>query len=676
MTRLFIAEKPSVARAIVACLPGEKLVEKNYTTVGNDVVTCLFGHVLEPAEPEDYDPKYQRWEFDHLPIIPEQWKLLPKQDRIGRVQVIKKLLKSADTVINAGDCDREGQLLVDELLEYHGNNRPVLRIWLSALDPASVTKALACLDDNRKYAGLKNSAEARQRADWLYGMNLSRAYTLAGKQSGFDGVISVGRVQTPTLALVVERDRAIETFRPKDFFSVVASLNSSEGTFKARWHPNETVTVDDDGRVLDCAVASAVAHKIENQTGTVVSCVAQNKVQPPPLPYCLNTLQAEANQRFGFSAQKVLDIAQELYEAQLTTYPRSDCKYLPESQLADAPSILESLAQASAFARLALSADTTLRSAAWNTSKVSAHHAIIPTGKPSNLEEGSPAAKIYDMIVRAYIMQFLPPHLFRVVKLTINIAEETFEASGKKTQAEGWLIAKSAEHDDDGVEDDDLPQTLPELSAEAKILCAASELISKKTTPPSHFTEGTLIAAMVNIHRFVKDPEIKKRLRETAGIGTEPTRAGIIETLKDRQFVRVKGKYIISMDTGRSLIDALPPPLKSPGLTALFEQGLQKIAEGELTPTDFVTHQADFVGKYVEKAKTAILKLPTTPCPTCKDGHLRRLNGRSGYFWGCSRYAEGCKATYPDKNGKPEFSGKTSSASKRRKTRRPRPEKD
>lgn len=671
--RLFIAEKPSLGRAIAQFLPAKPSTEKTHISAGTDTVTWCFGHLLEPADPEDYNAALKRWDAAQLPIIPQDWKLLPRSDAKAQIAIIKKLLHEADSIVNAGDPDREGQLLVDELLEYLGNRKPVSRIWLAALDEASVRKALGALRSNEAFFNLKCSAEARQRADWLVGMNLTRAYTLAGQKAGYQGVLSVGRVQTPTLALVVARDTEIEAFRPRDYYVLRALMSAPQGEFKARWHPADSVATDDAGRLLDPAPARAVAAKIEGKGGRVNKCDVAEKSEAAPLPYCLSRLQADANRLHSYSAQKVLDVAQELYERKLMTYPRTDCSYLPESMFAETAGVLAHLSANPALASMVQQASVTIQSSAWNDTKITAHHAIIPTGECASTDLSAPAFAIYKMIVRAYVMQFMPPHRYQQIDIEIVIEGERFSAMGRKSLVPGWKALagdQEPERDDHANRDADEAQALPVLIAGQEIICRDSTIEAKKTTPPARFTEGTLIRAMANIHRYVTDPAIKKRLRETAGIGTEATRAGIIEVLKGRGFLVARGKELRSSDTGRSLIAVLPEAVRSPALTALFEQGLQKIAEGALQEEAFVKAQTDFVRKYVELAGSAAVKLRVTPCPVCGEGHLRRVKGSKGWFLGCSRYENGCNARYSEKAGKPDIS--SASAADKGGTRRTR----
>ncbi len=657
--RLFIAEKPSLGRAIAQYLPAKGVPQggqgRNVTHIvaGDDVVSWCFGHLLEMAEPDDYNAAYKRWSFNTLPIVPVDWRLLPRESAKTQINVIKLLLGRCDIVVHAGDPDREGQLLVDELLVYLGNTKPVQRIWLSALDESNVRKALANLNDNINYANLKASAEARQRGDWLVGMNLTRAYTLAGQQGGYQGVLSIGRVQTPTLALVVNRDLTIENFNPRDFYAVVATIQTTSGNFLARWKPSEDVPVDESGRVIDQRIAEEVVAKTTGKLGAVVSFVADKKKLAAPLPFSLSTLQATANKKLGLGAQEVVDIAQSLYESKLTTYPRTDCTYLPESQFRDASKILASLpAEYDEFVK---QVDTSLKSMAWNDKKITAHHAIIPTGHRASLS--GKQKQVFDLIVRAYLAQFFPAYTYCETSIVLDFEGETFTASGKVPLLPGWKIVYVAieEESTSAAKDKAEKQTLPLVKKGESVECNDTKVEFKKTTPPARYTEGTLIQAMTNVHNLVDDPELKRRLKENAGIGTEATRAGIIETLKKRTFIVEKGKQIVSTAAGRCLIAALPNAVKNPGLTGFFEQLLDGIAEGSYTMEQFLKKQSEFVTKFVNHAKTSNLGLaPAHPCPVCKIGHFRRRTSSVGVIsWFCVRSQEGCNTVFQDQNGKP-----------------------
>ncbi len=328
MSVVVIAEKPSMARAIREGLGAEA---RKYE------ITNAFGHILEQAEPDAYLPDSvpknakgkKKWRMEDLPIIPDRWKKFPKRDAKEQLAKIGQLLKTADTVINAGDPDREGQLLIDEILDYHGYKGRVQRVWLKALDAENVRKAFAGIEDNRKYHPLRDAAEARSQADWLVGMNITRVLSIRAQE-----LYAVGRVQTPTLALVVRRDLAIEKFVPRDYFEVFARCRHADGSFLAKWEPKSTdgAGFDEEGRLIDRKVAEAIAAKAAGQ-GRVAKFEAKEQKQAAPLPFSLSALQKVASARFGMSANRVLEVAQSLYEKKITTYPRTDCRYLPEEQL-------------------------------------------------------------------------------------------------------------------------------------------------------------------------------------------------------------------------------------------------------------------------------------------------------------------------------------------------------
>ncbi|MDR2744543.1 MAG: DNA topoisomerase III, partial [Desulfovibrio sp.] len=364
--RVFIAEKPSLARAIADGL-GNGQKKAGYISCGQDVVTWCVGHLLELAPPETYDPAFKKWDRSLLPIIPDSWKTSPIPRTADQLKVIGDLLKKADFAVNAGDPDREGQLIVDEVLEQFHFRGKVERIWLASLDERSVAKALSSLSDNAKHASLRDAARARSRADWLVGLNATRALTLLGRESGFDSVLSLGRVQTPTLNLVVTRDREIAAFKPKDYFTLKARFAHPSGTFSGVFMPSdEQPGLDADGRLTDAAVVNSLFQNVRGKNGSITAVTREKKKKAPPLPHCLSSLQKAASARLDMTAQQVLDTAQKLYESKLSTYPRTDCRYLPEEQFDDAGRILTCLI---GVEHAAVNADAKLKSAAWNTGK-------------------------------------------------------------------------------------------------------------------------------------------------------------------------------------------------------------------------------------------------------------------------------------------------------------------
>ncbi|WP_054543659.1 DNA topoisomerase III [Aeromonas dhakensis] len=590
--RLFIAEKPSLGRAIADVLPkphkkGEGFIE----TAQGDVVTWCIGHLLEQAEPDAYDAAYKQWRMESLPIIPSQWQLVVKPKTKTQLTVIKRLLKQADCVVNAGDPDREGQLLVDEVIDFlgYGKTRPVLRCLISDLNPPAVRRALDKLRDNKEFVPLAVSALARSRADWLYGINMTRAYTLLGRKGGCSELLSVGRVQTPLLGLVVRRDLEIEAFVPKPFFEVLAHLQT-EGNerFSAKWLPSEACLPwqDEEGRVLNRALAAKVVERIQGQPALVEEVEEQARKQAAPLPYNLSSLQIDAAKRFGMDAKRVMDVCQSLYERhKLITYPRSDSRHLPSEHFNRGGQVREAIAStAPALARAVSEADGKIRSKAWNDSKVDAHHAIIPTEKHCN--EGGLSgdeARLYGLIARQYLLQFYPPFEYNDSKVLLRIAGGQFQAKARRILKAGWKVLLGVEEDDE-----EEAGTLPALRQGEQLLCERGELLEKMTQPPKSFTDATLLAAMTGIARYVQDPEIRKTLRETDGLGTEATRAGIIDLLFKRRFLVRQGKSIKATPTGRALIQALPATATTPDMTALWEQHLGRIAERQASYQQFM----------------------------------------------------------------------------------------
>ncbi|NAZ46204.1 DNA topoisomerase III [Vibrio toranzoniae] len=590
MSRLIIAEKPSLGRAIAAALPNPQKKDQGFIKCGNgDVVTWCIGHLLEQVEPDAYDDRYKKWNLADLPIVPEQWQLRPRKTSSKQLTVIRKLLKDATQIVHAGDPDREGQLLVDEVIDYckvsKAKKESMDRLLISDLNLPAVKRALSQMRSNRDFIPLSISALARSRADWLYGMNMTRAYTLLGQKAGYQGVLSVGRVQTPVLGLVVRRDEEIENFIPKDYFTLHALIpyqnNGQSFDIRARWKPSEACKPwqDEEGRVLNRKLVENVAQRIANQPATVTESEQKQSKQAAPLPYSLSALQIDASKRFGMSAQQVLDTCQSLYEKhKLITYPRSDSRYLPKEHYSQRESIVDAIANnAKELQSGAQGADLSIKSKAWNDSKVDAHHAIIPTPKKSSVNGLSAnEMKIYQQVARQYLMQFYPPAIFADAKLVFDIAGGVFIAKGRQLINPGWKVLMGKT---DTEEKGDGTDTVPPLDKGTVLTCREGVIGDKKTEPPKHFTEATLLQAMTGIARFVANKDLKAILKETDGLGTEATRAGILDTLFKRQLLTRQGKSIHSSPAGRGLIHALPEDSTFPDMTAHWEHQLQGMAE-------------------------------------------------------------------------------------------------
>jgi DNA topoisomerase-3 len=667
--RLFIAEKPSVARVLAAELGPVKKGD-GWLQVGPDFVTWAFGHLLEMAMPEAYDPAFAKWRAEDLPILPASWKMLPKGDEGAKKQLalIGRMLKPATLVINAGDPDREGQLLVDEILHAFDYQGPVKRFWVSAQDTVSLQRGLADLKDNREFHGFADAALARGRADWLIGMNLSRAFTLSARRGGADKtLLTVGRVQTPTLAMVVARDREIEAFQAVSYITITAQFQHANGEFKARWKPLEgQAGLDTEGRLTDPEIAKAILKSIAGKTGIVTGVKTEEKADPPPRPFSLGTLTFAASKRWGYGAEDILKASQNLYEAKLVTYPRTDCEFLPESQHADAPAVLAAMKTTfPGLAKLVDRADPSRKSRAWNDEKVTAHHGMIPTqhrGQVGGLSEIE--QNLYQLIARTYLAQFYPHHEYLATGIQVTVEDLLFTANGRVVTEVGWQQILKPDEPDEKKDDDEGPQLLPAMAEQDAVVCKKAEKKEKKTKPPPRFTEGTLVKAMETVHKFIEDPELKKLLKEEDGIGTPATRATIISELKRRRFLESRKKALVSTELGRSLVDALPPDVKSPVLTALYERDFKEIQAGRASIEAFLAKQTEFVTTQVREANgrsTTIAGAATDgpACPVCKIGSLRRVPGKQGHFWSCSRWRadEPCKATWEDDDGKPAFAG-------------------
>ncbi|WP_116475745.1 DNA topoisomerase III [Zobellella maritima] len=613
---LYIAEKPSLGRALADVLPKPHQKGEGFIRVANgDVVSWCIGHLLEQAQPDAYDPAYKQWRLEHLPISPREWKLEPKAKTRGQLGVLRKLLKEAQRIVHVGDPDREGQLLVDEVINFcavpAAKREQVQRCLISDLNPGAVSKALSRLRSNREFAPLSVSALARSRADWLYGINMSRLCTIQGQKMGYQGVLSVGRVQTPVLGLVVRRDLEIESFQAKPYYEVDALLQTEgDEQFRARWQPSEACQPwqDEEGRVLSRALAENVLKRIAGQPGRVRSLANKRKQQAAPLPYNLSTLQIDAARRYGLSAKQVLDSCQSLYERhKLITYPRSDCRYLPEEHFSQAPAVTTAIARVCpALAPAVADADLALRSKAWNDNKVEAHHAIIPTGKKTDSGRLSATElNIYQLIARQYLAQFYPAWEYQDQQVDVEIAGGLFIARARQQLNKGWK--RLFENHERGKQEEtpELPSRLPRLTKDETLLCLRGELLDKLTQAPKYFTDATLLAAMTGIARFVHDPEVKKILRDTDGLGTEATRAGIIELLFKRQFLLRQGKQIRASEAGKKLIASLPDAATTPDMTARWEAQLDAISRKQASYQGFMTALEDTLPELMRQVDPA-----------------------------------------------------------------------
>lgn len=690
--RLFVAEKQSVADGLaehLARTTGARAVKRGgHIEVGADRIVAMAGHLLEQAEPAQYDAKYKDWNLADLPIIPDSFKLVIKPRTKDKVSLIRELLADCTTVVGYGDPDAEGQLLQDELLLYLRNRKPVIRLWVNALNDAALSKALADMKPNDEYRGWYESALSRSQADWLYGMNLSRACSLHARAAGGRFKFAIGRVQTPTLGLVVRREHEIRNFKPTNFFVPTINLASSPA-FSANWfapkEKNGTYAdqrVDLEGRLLDKAKADAITAAVQ-LAGQAVVKVADAKpgTESAPLPFSLASLQAHCSKLFGMSASDTLAVAQALYLAKLTTYPRVDTCYLPEEQHSEAPGILASLQACPlppALLKAIAGADASLKSKAWDTEKTTAHFAIIPAllDKQADVSSLKPTElKVYLEVVKRYVLQFWPVARFTATELVLDAAGEMFAARGRAFTFEGWRQAFAADSTLD--DDSDSPESgngvrLPALQVGQTLSVTEVGLDSRTTKAPKRFTEGSLITAMENIHQYVQNPNFKRMLKESAGIGTSATRSAIIDGLVERELMEVRKKDLHPSDAAMLLIDALPETMTAPDMTAIWQQLLGDVQARRSSHAKFMDKLKPWLSALVEDSadffKPGQFKslgadqvdagvVTDFKCfgelvqPGCGSA-LKRIPGKFGSFFGCTNPA--CKKTFRDVGGTPQ----------------------
>ncbi|MCG7556065.1 DNA topoisomerase 3 [Pseudoalteromonas sp. Of11M-6] len=666
--RLFIAEKPELARAIVDGLGGGQN-KAGYIVCGDDVVTWCFGHMLSLKDPEEYDERFSKWSMEDLPFSFIPWELKVTPDKKEQFDVIKSLLDKSTSCVNAGDTDSEGQLLVDEILKFVSYNKPVARVLINDNNLGPVKKALANLRDNTEFKGLSEAAEARSVGDQLYGYNLTRAYTITANKAGYQGVLSVGRVQTPVLGLIVRRDLEHESHSKSFYYNVTAQFKFGDIEFSSKLAVIESDPTDDKNRITDSKFAETLTSNLKQQEAKVTSVKTVNKTESPPLPYNLLKLQSDASRKFGLKPDQVKDITQTLREKhKLITYNRSDCQYLSEEHHAEANEVLHAVSQTiPALSRAVGAANLQLKSKAFNTSKVTAHHAIIPTMTVADLNALTQnEQKIYMLLARAYIAQFYPPYEFEQTDVVIECLQRSFVATSKVGKSLGWKVLYKNDQGNEEVETtgDAIAIALSSLSQDSMGVCTNAVTENKETKPPARYTIATLLNDLTRVAKYIRDPDLKASLIERdkgnngehGGIGTSATRDTIITNLFERGFIIEQGKSIVSTPTAREFYSLLPDIAKYPDMTAIWHEQQKEIEAGNMTCMEFIHSLNDFIsGQIADVIKNGIsgLNIKIYPCPQCKKP-LRRLKGKNGAFWGCSGYEDGCKTALPDVNGQPQ----------------------
>jgi len=582
MKTLVIAEKPSVGRDIARVLKCTKKGD-GFFFGENYIVSWAIGHLVALQDPEDYDPSLKRWNKADLPILPNVMNLKPIPKTISQLKIIKKLMNDRDTkeIICATDSGREGELIFRYIYKWVGCNKPVKRLWINSLTDTAIADGLAKIKDAHHYDKLYASARCRAEADWMVGMNATRAFTLKNGE-----LLPVGRVQTPTLAMLVTRQKEIDAFQAKNYWEVQATFDLG---YQGIW-----ISAEGEQKIFDNDKAKLIADKVIHQEGTIESVITEEKRQQPPQLFDLTELQRECNRKLGLSASKTLAVAQALYEKhKLITYPRTDSRYLSKDIEPKLTSILNSLKEdpyASFTKPLLALTKLPTSSRIINDAKVTDHHAIIPTGsqKPiSSLSEEERA--VYDRILRNFIAVFYPAYVYDITSVITSVMKERFLSKGRVDKELGWTVIYSHEEKSN---DEDTP--LPALSRDTKTNTKDTVVLEKKTQPPKPYTEATLLSAMEHAGRFVEDEALKEALK-ASGLGTPATRAAIIEKLISSGYVVRNKKALAPTNKAVGLICMSPTELTSPETTGKWERGLKRIAQGDLDENRFM----DSIKRYV-----------------------------------------------------------------------------
>ncbi|HOY67925.1 MAG TPA: DNA topoisomerase 3 [Candidatus Ozemobacteraceae bacterium] len=647
---LVFAEKPSVGRDIARIL-GATRQGKGYLEGTQYVVSWGVGHLVCLGEPDVQNPEWKKWSLAMLPMLPAAWKLVAIPQTKDQFDVVCELLKRDDIadVVNAADAGREGELIFRLVYNHAGCTKPVRRLWISSMTDEAIRAGFAGLKPGAEYDNLAAAAECRSRADWLVGMNFTRAYT---KKFNTDSVLSVGRVQTPTLAMVVRRHQEIANFKPVDFWEVVADL----GDFSAIWFdPKEKTTPT---RIPTIEAARAVMERLRGTHLDVTKVTTTKKKQPPPLLYDLTTLQREANSRYGFTAAQTLAAAQSLYEQRKAlTYPRTDSRYLSDDLYKTVPQRFKALPPAYAGYLAPLRAEKLPKSKrVFDNAQVSDHHAIIPTEqKPGGMAGWKPEEqKVYDLVARRFLAVFYPDHEYLATAVTLQAGKEDhFKANGRVTVQIGWKAVyektqPEAREPDGAAEEGDDEQALPELKKGDEREVKEAKLQVRQTKPPPAYTEATLLQAMETAGKLIDDEELRQAMKE-CGLGTPATRAETIEKLIRVGYMLREKKKLTPTSKGIQLISLVAPQVASPEMTGSWEKRLSDIARGKADAAQFMTDITGFVREIVGSVKTGRFETvrredlrPPRPtfgtCPACGKGSI--IEGKRGF--GCDRFREGC----------------------------------
>lgn len=628
---LVLTEKPSVAKDIARVLGCKK--NGNGCIIGDKyIVTWALGHLVTLADPEAYDAKYKTWRMDDLPMLPNSMKLVVIGQTSKQFKAVSSLLGSneVDKVVIATDAGREGELVARWIIKKANCRKPMLRLWISSQTDKAIREGFAALKPASQYDNLYKSAQCRAEADWLVGLNVSRALTCK-----HNAQLSAGRVQTPTLAMIVKREEEILKFRPKDYFTVKADFGGYTALYKDSRNQ---------ARFFDAADAQQIANDVKGKQGMLTEVKKVYRFKAPPAAYDLTELQRDANKKYGYSAKQTLSIMQSLYEThKLLTYPRTDSRYITKDVAATLPERLKAIAVGAYkdAANAILRTKPIQTKYIVNDSKVTDHHAIIPTEQYVDLNKLSREEKhIYDLVVRRFLAVLSAPFEYDEMQVKITVGKHNFYTKGQAVKSAGWKAlydSSLADDDDDG--DDIRSQSLPALSQGAPVSLKEVRICAGKTTPPARYTEATLLTAMENPTGQVDDGSLRDALKTAGGLGTPATRADIIEKLFDSFCIERRGKEIHPTSKGKQLIDIVPADLKSAELTARWEQRLSLIAKGGANDKQFVSEMRTYATALVNAVKTGDAKykhdnMTREPCPECGK-YLLEVNGKKGKMLVC-----------------------------------------
>ena len=647
---LVIAEKPSVGKDIVRVLPGAFTNHKEYLEGPDHVVTWAVGHLVQLADPDEYGEKYKKWRMADLPIVPEQFKLVVRDERSKKqmTAVTRQLGRDdVDTVVNACDAGREGELIFAYLYEKSGSHKPVQRLWLNSMTKRAIEAAFGELRPSAEFATLEAAARSRSEADWIVGMNATRAATIR-LRSSFDGAVSLGRVQTPTLAILARREEEIRAFQPEPYWLVDAQFDTvADGPrgYEGRYHPGANP------RMKTAEQARAVVAACEGQAGAITKLEKTERRERAPLLYDLTSLQRDANRRFGFSARRTLGAAQRLYEEhKALTYPRTSSRFITGDMIPEIKPIARLLGGQSEYAAAStyvLGLDVLPLGRVVNDAKVTDHHAIIPTNAERHpvdkIKGNEDDRRVYDMVVRRFLAVFHPEAVFENTRIETTVAEHVFRTRGRVMLVPGWRGVEQPEEERADDDDETVGQQLPKLVQDEDVTVREIASAEKVTKPPRRYTEGSLLGAMETAGKLVDEDELREAMKDS-GIGTPATRAAIIERLLQVGYIERDGRALVVTEKGLNVVRLLGEhPLTSPGLTGDWEHRLAKIETGtesrEAFMGDIVKFAESTVGELDAKLKDVrIPRANLGPCPVCG----RDINeNRKGYScW--SREDPGC----------------------------------